>query len=142
MCSCHSIPECCVMFSGVKLSMGSFVLFLSQASIFISISRANCTLRNTCGIKKMRNIWTLRNNLILGNTTISRKNNSIFRNTAILRNNSILRNNLILGKTRFSGIPGFCGRPDLTEYRPISSFVWSVYSISLKSGVDRKELKR
>ena len=21
MCSCHSIPECCVMFSGVKLSM-------------------------------------------------------------------------------------------------------------------------
>ena len=27
MCSCHSIPECCVMFSGVKLSMGSFVLF-------------------------------------------------------------------------------------------------------------------
>ena len=29
MCSCHSIPECCVMFSGVKLSMGSFVLFLA-----------------------------------------------------------------------------------------------------------------
>ena len=28
MCSCHSIPECCVMFSGVKLSMGSFVLLL------------------------------------------------------------------------------------------------------------------
>ena len=27
MCSCHSIPECCVMFSGVNLSMGSFVLF-------------------------------------------------------------------------------------------------------------------
>ena len=26
MCSCHSIPECCIMFSGVKLSMGSFVL--------------------------------------------------------------------------------------------------------------------
>ena len=26
MCSCHSILECCVMFSGVKLSMGSFVL--------------------------------------------------------------------------------------------------------------------
>ena len=26
MCSCHSIQECCVMFSGVKLSMGSFVL--------------------------------------------------------------------------------------------------------------------
>ena len=29
MCSCHPIPECCVTFSGVKLSMGSFVLFLS-----------------------------------------------------------------------------------------------------------------
>ena len=28
MCSCHSIQECCVMFSGVKLSMGSFVLFM------------------------------------------------------------------------------------------------------------------
>ena len=27
MCSYHSIPECCVMFSGVKLSMGLFVLF-------------------------------------------------------------------------------------------------------------------
>ena len=29
MCSCHSTPECCVMFSGVKLSMGSFILFLA-----------------------------------------------------------------------------------------------------------------
>ena len=28
VCSCHSIPEWCVMFSGVKLSMGSFVLFI------------------------------------------------------------------------------------------------------------------
>ena len=28
MCSCHSIPECCVMFSEVKLSMGSFLLFI------------------------------------------------------------------------------------------------------------------
>ena len=27
MCSCHTILECCVMFSGVKLSMGSSVLF-------------------------------------------------------------------------------------------------------------------
>ena len=30
MCGCHSIPERCVMFSGVKLSMGSFVLLLIQ----------------------------------------------------------------------------------------------------------------
>ena len=29
-CSCHSIPECCVMFSGVKLSMGLFVLLLQH----------------------------------------------------------------------------------------------------------------
>ena len=28
MCSCHSIPECCVTFSGVKLSIGSFILFI------------------------------------------------------------------------------------------------------------------
>ena len=28
MCSCHSIPVCCVMFSGVKLSMKSFILSL------------------------------------------------------------------------------------------------------------------
>ena len=41
MCSCHSVAECCVMFSGVKLSMGSFVLFqyklaLSKISFFFS----------------------------------------------------------------------------------------------------------
>ena len=28
MCSCHSIQECCVTFSGVKLSIRSFVLLL------------------------------------------------------------------------------------------------------------------
>ena len=27
MCTCHSILECCVTFSGVKLSIRSFVLF-------------------------------------------------------------------------------------------------------------------
>ena len=30
MCSCHSILECCVMFSGVKLSIRSFVLLLGR----------------------------------------------------------------------------------------------------------------
>ena len=30
MCNCHSILECCVMFSGVKLSIRSFNLFLAQ----------------------------------------------------------------------------------------------------------------
>ena len=34
VCSCHSILECCIMFSGIKLSMGSFVLFII---IFIDI---------------------------------------------------------------------------------------------------------
>ena len=33
MCSCHSILECCIMFSGVKLSMGSFVLLLSLEAV-------------------------------------------------------------------------------------------------------------
>ena len=31
MCSCHSILECCVTFSGVKLSIRLFVLFLSKS---------------------------------------------------------------------------------------------------------------
>ena len=30
MCSCHSIPECCVMFSGVKLSMGYFFFYFKE----------------------------------------------------------------------------------------------------------------
>ena len=35
MCSCHSILECCIMFSGVKLSMGSFVLFIIIIIIYL-----------------------------------------------------------------------------------------------------------
>ena len=31
VCSCHSVLECCVTFSGVKLSIRSFVLFLKQS---------------------------------------------------------------------------------------------------------------
>ena len=31
---CHSILECCVMFSGVKLSIRSFVLFMCLLSNF------------------------------------------------------------------------------------------------------------
>ena len=42
MCSCHSILECCVTFSGVKLSMRSFVLYYIDLSfshfLLISIS--------------------------------------------------------------------------------------------------------
>ena len=33
MCSCHSILECCVTFSGVKLSIRSFVLFIYLTSV-------------------------------------------------------------------------------------------------------------
>ena len=34
MCSCHSILECCVTFSGVKLSIRSFVLFVVETKFF------------------------------------------------------------------------------------------------------------
>ena len=47
MCSCHSILECCVMFSGVKLSMRSFVFFLGyvkENSDRIKIHLHKCTL--------------------------------------------------------------------------------------------------
>ena len=37
MCSCHSILECCVTFSGVKLSIRSFVLFLQLVNGRFSI---------------------------------------------------------------------------------------------------------
>ena len=33
MCSCHSILECCVAFSGVKLSIRSFVLFMKVTPV-------------------------------------------------------------------------------------------------------------
>ena len=34
MCDCHSILECCVVFSGVKLSIRSFNLFVHNFSLF------------------------------------------------------------------------------------------------------------
>ena len=47
MCSCHSIPECCVMFSGVKLSMGSFVLFQAESkNISIATGFQDLVLEN------------------------------------------------------------------------------------------------
>ena len=46
MCSCHSILECCVMFSGVKLSIRSFVLSYS----LIKLSRnSKCAPLGTFG---------------------------------------------------------------------------------------------
>ena len=61
-------------------------------------------------------------------TSMILRNTAILRNNLILRNNSILRNSLILRNIRI------LRKTDLTEYRPISSFIivfmWSVYSIS------------
>ena len=65
----------------------------------------------------------LLNNLILQNTEIM-QNNLILRDNSILWNNLILQNTETLRKIRSDRIP------------------WSVYSISLKLGVDRKELKK
>ena len=39
MCSCHSILECCIMFSGVKLSMESFVLLADSVHIRFYLDR-------------------------------------------------------------------------------------------------------
>ena len=36
MCDCHSILECCVVFSGVKLSIRSFNLFPLIFSTFVN----------------------------------------------------------------------------------------------------------
>ena len=37
MCSCHSVLECCVTFSGVKLSMRSFFLFVLLGLVTVKI---------------------------------------------------------------------------------------------------------
>ena len=46
MCSCHSILECCVTFSGVKLSIRSFVLFIwkDNRELVILYSEVSCDL--------------------------------------------------------------------------------------------------
>ena len=51
MCSCHSISECCVMFSGVKLNVGLFVLFIGRVSLYF----VNLHLSNHKGIRKLAN---------------------------------------------------------------------------------------
>ena len=53
MCSCHSILECCVMFSGVKLNIRSFVLFLLTNTILQDV---NVSLRVTNTILRDINI--------------------------------------------------------------------------------------
>ena len=50
MCSCHSIPESCVMFCGVKLSMGSFILFIICLSPDVNpTSTLVCFIMFQCG---------------------------------------------------------------------------------------------
>ena len=47
MCCCHSIPECYVVFSRVKLSIRPFVLFLLQG--VLELSKARVKLLNIVG---------------------------------------------------------------------------------------------
>ena len=42
MCSCHSVLECCVTFSGVKLSIRSFVLFIKLTKL-LALPKAGAT---------------------------------------------------------------------------------------------------
>ena len=48
MCSCHSILECYVTFSGVKLSIRSFVLFIIE--ILIATFSNEIPVRFTLGV--------------------------------------------------------------------------------------------
>ena len=50
MCSCHSILECCVTFSGVKLSKRSFVLFFGLQYMGI-LTFCHCDVKMTSYIK-------------------------------------------------------------------------------------------
>ena len=42
MCSCHSVPECCVTFSEVKLSIRSFVLLQNDFKNIYLKNLARC----------------------------------------------------------------------------------------------------
>ena len=44
MCTSHSVLECCVTFSGVKLSIRSFVLFLKMSLFCFLYKDATCNL--------------------------------------------------------------------------------------------------
>ena len=76
MCSCHSIPECCVMFSGIKLSIvyfisghlaklvlnsillttGSFekrylkVFSIREPNVIINVVLRSCNIAVSCGV--------------------------------------------------------------------------------------------
>ena len=52
MCNCHFIPECCVMFSGVKLSIRLFNLFHQTED-------STRTHQNLCIAPKMASIAML-----------------------------------------------------------------------------------
>ena len=48
MCSCHSILKCCVTFSGVKLSIRSFVLFIDYNIVSVTGIVINCSVSSSC----------------------------------------------------------------------------------------------
>ena len=66
MCSCQSILECCVTFSGVKLSIRSFVSFIrgeeykcSSSKIgIISIIKAIYTCASSAKRMRFGRLWT------------------------------------------------------------------------------------
>ena len=64
MCSCDSILECCFMFSGVKLSMGPFVLFLKKLTIHGSLDcfHGNTFVKTGSPVKNDQNHQTLLKN--------------------------------------------------------------------------------
>ena len=56
MCSCNSILECCIMFSEVKLSVGSFVLLLLSCPKIFDITVKETKTYHTV-LKGSLNTW-------------------------------------------------------------------------------------
>ena len=68
MCSCHSILECCVAFSGVELSIRSFVLYHSKFNgeniatncFMVTILDLDCFTKKHFGHYALLKIFSLR----------------------------------------------------------------------------------
>ena len=58
MCSCHSILECCVMFSGVKLSIRSFVLFFRRNDVHIKRNKSVLDMHQAAEKWSYQYIWS------------------------------------------------------------------------------------
>ena len=57
MCNCHSILECCVMFSGVKVSIRSFNLLLGLCSNMAKVSRLGPSYQIVADPKFIKQTW-------------------------------------------------------------------------------------